>query len=518
MFSFFLFLLINSALAASLQQTIELTLPSRIPSPIIIYGNPEVGFFKARHVEAGIGNKVLVTLIPPTYKTASSFFLENAGHRKLLLEKKFKAPLHHPAPLSVQVRGHFNTPFFAMGLITNDTQPASFYPAVVNRLGEVVWYDRSHFTITRDYDSSTNISFLPWRNGLFIRGAGMNSFWNWVDWQGKATALTGLQFDGAQMHAHHSMGVSQNEIFSWTVTSVKLPPSEDNIPVFAGLLGWVRGLRTDGRVIVGSRMIGLNPETKVTRSVVSSFDLATPTESPSRSLDETMDRFLDVQNLNDYNALKKVNNPESYIPEKYDTDWTHENAIDVTPEGNLLITIRNLNSVMLLSAEGKKIWAIGSEVFSTHQWTEDQIGLGLPHSARWISQNRIVVFDNAAPTRGMKALPPQSRVLWLHLAKNGKIEIEKELTLPGDKSLTKGSIRPVDKGYLIWHPGPNTAAGQIIETDSKGNITGHMTMQWPWHKKHDEILGLNNVGDPIVESLNTVKPIQLDSHYDKEVY
>lgn len=509
------------AQASGLVQKVVLANSSREKIlPTIIYGHEDIGFFQAKSVSKTRDGKIAVQLLPPSYKRPISFFIVNKDQKKTVFKKTFKVPAGHPEALTIQMRGRFSAPFILTDLVTNETQPPSFYPAVINRIGEVVWQDRSHFIPSRDFESSTNISALPWNDGILTRGAGKNSVWNLQKWDDSSTELTALTLDGKNLAAHHSMGLGKAEVYLWATTLKTIPAKQDSIPVFAGLFGWFRAFGEEGRIIVGNQLIALNPATKAVRSIVSSFDFAYPTDSPSRSLDDNMDRFLDAKSIEDYRSLKKINDPEAYIPERYDTDWSHENSIDVTPEGNLLITSRNLNAVTLLDPQGKVLWSLGNEKFSTFKWDESQVPLGLPHSARWIDASHIVVFDNAAPYRGMKSVPYQSRILWLKLLPEGKIEIEKELVLPGDKSLTKGSIRPLrNKGFLIWHPGPNTSVGQCLETDPQGNVLGHLTIQWPWYKKHDEIIPLYDIGDTFVDDFaSSAKTIHLESNYDKDVY
>lgn len=514
-------LIVSKAGASSpLIRSQELRINSKTSTPAIIYGNPEVGFFQAKNLVQKNKGVWEIRFFPPSYKLPIYFYEQINNQRREILKKSYPPPPQHPPAIKMQVRGKLSFPFLLTDIVTESTQPPSYYPVAINRLGEIVWYDKSHLTPTRDLVSSSNLSLLPWQDGLFIRGAGLNSYWNLVPWQGDPTPLRQVELDGHRLDAHHSMGASDKEVYFWTALIKKISPFKDTIPVFSGLTGWFRAWGEEDRIVVGNRLVGLNPASGAVRSIVTTFDITSPTKSPSRSLDENVDRFQDAKTTEEYRQLKTVNDPEFYISEKYDTDWSHENAVDVTAEGNFLITMRNLNSVILLSPTGKIIWSLGNEKFSTHKWDPNQTSLGLPHSARWIGDNRIVVFDNAAPYRGMVKLAPQSRVVWLKLMANGKIEIEKEVIMPGDKSLTKGSVRPLNtKGFLIWHPGPHTGVAQCVETDSSGNIVGHLSMEWPGYKKHDEALALYNLGDAAIDMPDTDKKIiYLDSKHDEEVY
>lgn len=506
-FKYFFSIILLANISFAADTTVALKIPFKktlSPQDVIIYGNQDIGFFKATESKIEKGY-ISIVLNPPTYKKEISFYLNNQNN--LIFKKKFEKITNHPHDINIELKGSFSSPFFLVNLLSYETKKPSFFSAVINQFGEVVWFDKSHMRANRDLVASTNLNMVPWKNGVIIRGAGSNSFWSYVDWKGlEKSSLEKLEFLGLPTYAHHSMGSHSKEIFFWVSMTKTIPAYQDNIPVFSGIAGLIRGLGKEGRIILGSRLLALNPETKKIREVTNSFNLMNPKKAPSRSLDETIDRFQYANTVKDYNLFKSVHELETYVPFVYDTDWTHENAIDVDQKGNLLITIRNLNTVMKLSPNGKILWSIGDEYFSSHKLSNAKIEMGLPHAARFADNGDILIFDNSAPFRGMSKVNYESRILQLRLNDKGTVKLVNEIYLPGDKSLTKGSLRKMNNGnFLVWHPGPNTSPAQIFEVDKDGNFLSQLILNSLGYKKHEEVLPLSSIGDSVYNFQNAMK-------------
>lgn len=85
-------------------------------------------------------------------------------------------------------------------------------------------------------------------------------------------------------------------------------------------------------------------------------------------------------------------------------EWTHTNAIDVTPDGDWLLTFRLTSTVALVDADtGRFKWKWGPEELSH------------PHAATWLDSGRILLFDNGCHR---KRAPTFSRVLEVDPATN----------------------------------------------------------------------------------------------------
>jgi len=86
-------------------------------------------------------------------------------------------------------------------------------------------------------------------------------------------------------------------------------------------------------------------------------------------------------------------------------DWNHMNAIDVTSDGNYLLSARHLNQVVKIdSATGAVLWKLGG-MGSDFQFVGDSFnGFSMQHGVRELSNGNILMFDN-----GDEHVPPQSR-------------------------------------------------------------------------------------------------------------
>jgi hypothetical protein len=88
-------------------------------------------------------------------------------------------------------------------------------------------------------------------------------------------------------------------------------------------------------------------------------------------------------------------------------DFTHANAIDVTADGNYLVSMRHLSQVIKIdSTTGDLIWKLGG-IGSNFAFEGDPLGgFSFQHAARELPNGNILLFDN-----GNGHNPPQSRAV-----------------------------------------------------------------------------------------------------------
>jgi len=88
-------------------------------------------------------------------------------------------------------------------------------------------------------------------------------------------------------------------------------------------------------------------------------------------------------------------------------DWTHANSVDVTSDGNYLVSIRHLSQVVKINSNtGAVMWKLGG-LGGDFQFTNDSLnGFSLQHGARELPNGNILMFDN-----GDEHSPPQSRAV-----------------------------------------------------------------------------------------------------------
>lgn len=87
-------------------------------------------------------------------------------------------------------------------------------------------------------------------------------------------------------------------------------------------------------------------------------------------------------------------------------DLIHGNSIDADPNGDLLLSSRNLNELTKISrATGDILWRLGGKN-NQFKFSNDQNGFSRQHAARWLPDGHLTLFDN-----GSNRTPPYSRAV-----------------------------------------------------------------------------------------------------------
>jgi hypothetical protein len=127
------------------------------------------------------------------------------------------------------------------------------------------------------------------------------------------------------------------------------------------------------------------------------------------------------------------------VPDNNLYDYAHINAIDATPSGDVLVTMRHADMVAEIDRRtGALEWVLGGPAA-----TVDVVGADMssfPHHARWIGGERLSVFDN-----GVAAEPPVSRGLTYQLDPvRGRASVVAEyVDHPPAYTETQGSLQHV---------------------------------------------------------------------------
>lgn len=145
-------------------------------------------------------------------------------------------------------------------------------------------------------------------------------------------------------------------------------------------------------------------------------------------------------------------------------DLTHINAVSELPDGDLLISMRNVDAVYRLDREtGEVEWKLGGTR------TEDSLrvvgdpnpqALGAQHDVRWIGEDEITIFDNQTET----GAPPRALRLRIEGDTARVVELIEDETLT--ESPCCGSARRAEDGsWLIsWGGTPLVSA---VEPDGE---------------------------------------------------
>jgi len=149
--------------------------------------------------------------------------------------------------------------------------------------------------------------------------------------------------------------------------------------------------------------------------------------------------------------------PEVHVlcPLEYRGDYTHLNSCEVLPDGNILTSFRNIDTICMIDkATGKIKW----------QWGPGEISH--PHNPTLLDNGNILLFDNGAH-RQNGSLITYSRVLEVNPATN-KVEWEYKANPPQSfySSLMSGCQRLPNGNTLI----SEGMKGRIFEITKEGEI------------------------------------------------
>lgn len=114
-----------------------------------------------------------------------------------------------------------------------------------------------------------------------------------------------------------------------------------------------------------------------------------------------------------WNSNEHIHPGDSYVGYPYHPasfDYCHGNTIEEEPDGNLLLSFRNLDAVYKIDRQtGEILWQLGGK-FSDFSFANDG-GFSGQHDVRRLPNGNVAMFDNA----NMAAPPQQSRAVEYHL-------------------------------------------------------------------------------------------------------
>ena len=99
----------------------------------------------------------------------------------------------------------------------------------------------------------------------------------------------------------------------------------------------------------------------------------------------------DNETVWEWRAWERLNVDEDIIcPLEARREWSHGNTLNITPEGDLLVSYRLISTVGIVDrASGEFKWKWGSDEVN-HQ-----------HNPTWLANGRILIFDNGGHRRGI---------------------------------------------------------------------------------------------------------------------
>ena len=155
--------------------------------------------------------------------------------------------------------------------------------------------------------------------------------------------------------------------------------------------------------------------------------------------------------LLEWRSLDHIRPSESYLPPARQYDYLHANSIDVTSDGNLLVSGRGTWSLFKLERRsGAVMWRLGGKRTNFDMDTGSQFAW--QHHAVRVDERRITVFDNGSD--GPQHTEPRSRALVLDVDYSRRsVKLGRVYTHPGKLSTAAmGSVQALPNGhvYVGW--------------------------------------------------------------------
>ena len=161
----------------------------------------------------------------------------------------------------------------------------------------------------------------------------------------------------------------------------------------------------------------------------------------------------DGDTVREWNISESLSYDEDVIcPLEHRREWTHANCINLTPDGDFLVSFRNTSTIGIIGKEsGRFLWKWGpGEVWHQHHPT-------------FLGNGNILLFDNGSHSKGAD----RSRVIEVD-PKNGEVKWEYTETPPmAFYSFHISSAERLANGNTLICEG---AFGRIFEVTEKGDV------------------------------------------------
>ena len=345
----------------------EIVIPSKYENKIIEYGNNDFGFLSTK-VKNGV-----IKIVPPYYEEEVNFFIDS----KKIISKKFmdKNPKWIKEDFNIKLKGEFKTKFFLTPLSVIRKGKRLVLLAVINKKGQVVWAYLLNKGRVSSGDSYPLMKLID--NEIYI----INRFKTHMGGK-KKVALEVIKFkegasfvrDVTRFKPHHDFLIKNNKMIFLRKKKKKIRTTRLNVFKWEGdaIYEW-----------------DLNREKVAERW--DSFDVVFPMEAIY--YDKVRDKKKDEVNQHLEKRVihrarlphEKKNKPLKKDPKDIlrkmllmhkPVDFTHANSLFLKKNGDMIVSIRNLNKVLILDNDYKvKKEFLGDNLGFYHQHHVSEIFL-----------------------------------------------------------------------------------------------------------------------------------------------
>jgi hypothetical protein len=148
---------------------------------------------------------------------------------------------------------------------------------------------------------------------------------------------------------------------------------------------------------------------------------------------------------------------------KADVNWTHGNSLDLMPDGNLVVSFRNLSEITKIDTEtGAVMWRLGGRANAFSFGGAQPMGFVGQHSVRATAGNAIALLDNlgdATQSRGERYEIDEPSMTARLVGSYGSV--------PGVTTQIGGSVQDLPNGHTLVSFG---TAGRVEEYDAGGRV------------------------------------------------
>ena len=463
----------------------------------VIYGHPEIGFFKASTWTIQSRHQLQLKIVAPSYQLPVQFYGKLTNGNYIFIHQR---TLNSPTPsifLTNRIKvisGKLTHPFYLLNgalprkaLIQpqfNSKDPELFrrnhhrftYVMVINRFGEIVWI---HVPVIDDTLFSSYLSSKAVGRGFYGLMFGKHSgYFEIVKYSGEVMRKFSSKDAEVPFVMHHDYEtLGAQKLFA--VGNEK-----------QSLYKFTRNPAHKDQTFVSDTIIGIDLIKGQSKKLLSFTSRFNPNITPYMTGDAKDDKKFVM-----------------WGQPKADFDFLHINSVDYVSEWNgVLVSFRNISKVGLLDTQFQKVlWTLGSEPSDTYYIAEKTAQFRHQHTPFITSKDTLMLFDNAITTK-------RSRIVEYKLSSRGAQliwEFQPKIPL---FAKDRSSVYPLAKDrFAVYFVKPiigNQTRAAIphqdlyLEIDRAKNELGVMAITFPVASPGYRMIPITSVSDDPPHHLN----------------
>jgi hypothetical protein len=220
----------------------------------------------------------------------------------------------------------------------------------------------------------------------------------------------------------------------------------------------------------------------MSKVVTGGYPNATIIGSVIQELDENKDVVFQWRSL-DYIPVTDATHQDLTATQ---IDYIHSNALDVDPDGNILLSSRHTDEITKIDRQtGKIIWRLGGKE-NQFKFTNDSIGFSEQHSIHRTSAGTLMLFDD-----GDFHNPPFSRAVEYSMDEAAKTvtQVWQFRHSPDVVSIAMGSVQRLPNGNTLigWGATSSMAVTEVrpdgsvaLEFQLPDNVVSYRAFRFSW--------------------------------------